>query len=185
MTNGPDGAAPGAPARVGAAAVPADLLAAKALVYDPGGFTCSTPVLEPESAAYGACCFTLDGRAVRFRVAGTTPTKAGQFVTVWQRSEQGPIRPFDSADGVDLFVVSSRSGRHFGQFVFPGDVLRDRGVVSGQGVGGKRAFRVYPPRAEVTVGQARSTQRWQVEYYLAIVGHGPVDAVRARALYHP
>ena len=162
-----------------------DLLAAKALLYDPSGFVCSLPVPEPESAEYAACGFTLDGRSVRFRVAKTTPTKAGQFVTVWQRSEAGPIRPFDTDDGVELFVISSRDDDGFGQFVFPREVLCERGIVSRNGRGGKRGFRVYPPWVSTTSRQAGSTQAWQVKYFLRLGQDGPDGLTRARALYHP
>ncbi|MFI9323199.1 MepB family protein [Kitasatospora aureofaciens] len=162
-----------------------DLLAAKALVYDPSGFTCSPPVPEPESAEYAACGFTLDGRSVRFRVARTTPTKAGQFVTVWQRSQEGPIRPFDTADGVDLFIISSHDENGFGQFVFPCEVLCGHDIVSRYGSGGRRGFRVYPPWVTTTNRQARNTQAWQVNYFLHIGQDRPVDLTRARALYHP
>ncbi|WKX68847.1 MepB family protein [Streptomyces sp. XD-27] len=162
-----------------------DLLAAKALVYDPSGFACSPPVPEPESAEYAACAFTLDGRSVRFRVAKTTPTKVGQFVTVWQRSEEGPIRPFDADDGVDLFVISSRDGDGFGQFVFPREVLCERAIVSRGGSGGKRGFRVYPPWVTTTNRQARSAQAWQVNYFFHLGQDGPADLRRAHALYHP
>ncbi|MFH8370487.1 MepB family protein [Streptomyces sp. NPDC018031] len=162
-----------------------DLLAAKTLVYDPSGFVCSLPVAEPESAEYAACAFVLDGRSVRFRVAKTTPTKAGQFVTVWQRSEEGPIRPFDAEDGVDLFVISSRDDDRFGQFVFPREVLCERGIVSRDGSGGKRGFRVYPPWVTTTSRQARSTQAWQVNHFLSLGDDGPADLARARTLYHP
>ena len=162
-----------------------DLLAAKALVYDPSGFSCSAPVPEAESAEYAACAFMVDGRSVRFRVAKTTPTKVGQFVTVWQRSEEGPIRPFDADDGVDLFVISSRDGDGFGQFVFPREVLCERGIVSRSGSGGKRGFRVYPPWATTTNRQARSTQAWQVNHFFNLGQDGPADLGRAHALYHP
>ncbi|CAO0835530.1 MepB domain containing protein OS=Streptomyces microflavus OX=1919 GN=Smic_32890 PE=4 SV=1 [Streptomyces microflavus] len=67
-----------------------DLQAAKTLVYDLKGFVCSQPVPEPESAEYAAHRFTMDGQSVAFRAARTTPTKVGQFVTVWQRSAVGP-----------------------------------------------------------------------------------------------
>ncbi|MFI0910737.1 MepB family protein [Streptomyces abikoensis] len=163
-----------------------DLRAAKARVYDPCGFVCSPPVPEPESAEYAACAFTLDDRSVRFRVGKTTPTKVGQFVTVWQRSEAGPIRPFDAADGVDLFVISSRDDEGFGQFVFPREVLCERGIVSRAGSGGKRGFRVYPPWVTTTSRQARATQAWQVDHFLDLGRRdGTVDLTRARALYHP
>ncbi|KAB1138921.1 MepB family protein [Streptomyces luteolifulvus] len=162
-----------------------DLLAAKVSVYDPCGFACSQPVPEPESAEYAADAFTIDGLSVRFRVAKTTPTKVGQFVTVWQRSEEGPIRPFDTEDGVDLFVVSSRDSGSFGQFMFPRDVLCERGIVSRNRSGGKRGFRVYPPWVTRTNRQARSTQAWQVNYFLYLGEDRPVDVERAKALYHP
>lgn len=162
-----------------------DLLAAKALVYDPSGFTCSRPVPEAESAEYGAYELTLDGLCVRFRAAKTTPTKAGQFVTVWKRSEGGPIQPFDAEDPVDIVVVSARDGDHFGQFVFPRDVLCERGIMSRNGSGGKRAFRVYPPWVTTTSRQAGSTQAWQVKYFLPVPEDGPLDTARSRALYHP
>ncbi|MFJ7589019.1 MepB family protein [Streptomyces sp. NPDC097617] len=161
----------------------ADLVAAKALVYDPCGFTCSQPVPEAESADYAAHTFTLDALSVRFRAARTTPTKVGQFVTVWKRSPGGPIQPFDAADPVDLFVISTRDGDHFGQFVFPVEALRRHGVVSTDGAGGKRAFRVYPPWVTTTNRQAGSAQTWQLEHFLELPEDGPVDLARARKLY--
>lgn len=169
----------------GVAGLPDDLLLARARVYDPVGFACSRPVPEAESAAYGACAFTLDGASVRFRVARTTPTKVGQFVTVWRRSASGPIQPFDADDPVDLFVISTREGQRLGQFVFTRDVLRERGVVATDGVGGKRAFRVYPPWVTTTSRQARATQAWQSRHFLPLPAREPVDQARARALYRP
>ncbi|WP_413084880.1 MepB family protein [Streptomyces caniferus] len=160
-----------------------DLLVAKARVYDPCAFTCSRPVPEAESAEYAAHEFTLDGCSVRFRVAKTTPTKVGQFVTVWKRSSDGPIAPFDSEDPVDLFVISCRDERNLGHFVFPREVLCERDIVSRNGSGGKRAFRVYPPWVETTNRQARSTQAWQVKHFLPIPEDAPLDAARAQALY--
>lgn len=167
------------------AGIPSDLLAAKGLAYDPSGFTCSRPVPEAESAEYGACEFTLDGFSVKFRVAKTTPTKVGQFVTVWKRSASGPIQPFDAEDPVDLFVISTRDGRRFGQFVFPRDVLCKRGIVSENGSSGKRAFRVYPPWVTTSNRQARNSQIWQLNHFLQLPEDEPIDSARARALFHP
>ncbi|MER5759050.1 MepB family protein [Streptomyces sp. NPDC002082] len=164
-----------------------DLLAAKELVYDPCGFTCSTPVPEAESAEYAAHAFTLDGLAVRFRAARTTPTKAGQFVTLWQRSPGGPIRPFDTADPVDLFVVAARDGDgdRTGQFVFSMDALHRNGVVSAHGSGGKRAFRVYPPWVAAPNRQASAAQAWQLEHFLPLPLAGPGALARAREFHRP
>ncbi|MCX4676551.1 MepB family protein [Streptomyces sp. NBC_01433] len=162
-----------------------DLLAAKERVYDPCGFRCSRPVAEAESAEYGAYGFTLDGASVRFRAARTTPKKAGQFVTLWKRSGEGPIRPFDVEDGVDLVVISTREGGHFGQFVFPREVLCERDIMSRDGRGGKRGFRVYPPWATTTNRQAGRTQTWQLDHFLPVGEDGPLDIGRARVLYRP
>ncbi|WP_410659533.1 MepB family protein [Amycolatopsis sp. lyj-112] len=162
-----------------------DLLEAKALVYDPSGFTCSRPVAEVESADYGAHEFALDGYAIRFRAAKVTPMKVGQFATVWTRSADGPIQPFDSEDPVDLVVISTRDGGHFGQFVFGREVLCEREIMSRNGIGGKRAFRVYPPWVTTTNPQARRTQAWQLNHFLPIGHDGPVDFARAHVLYHP
>ena len=151
-------------------------------VFDRFGFEYSARDVEVESAEYGACSFVPPGRSVRFRVAKTTPTKAGQFVTVWVRSDVGPIRPFDVADGVELFIVAVSDGHGEGQFVFPADELRMRGIVSAGGAGGRRAFRVYPPWLQGLNGQAARTQAWQSAFFLEMRPRG-VDAARAHALY--
>ncbi|MDH6131538.1 hypothetical protein P3T37_000907 [Kitasatospora sp. MAA4] len=167
------------------ALVHSDLRAAKVLVYDACGFTCTQPVPEAESAEYAAHAFTVDGLSIRFRAGKTTPTKVGQFVTVWKRSSGGPIQPFDITDPVDLFVISTRDRHHFGQFVFPLDVLRQHGVVSVNGSGGKRAFRVYPPWVTIANRQAGSTQAWQLDHFLHLYQDRPIDSARAHELYHP
>ncbi|WP_373564966.1 MepB family protein [Paenibacillus sp. E222] len=66
-----------------------DLLASKELIYDRCGFVCSQPHEEAQNAEYVAYVLTLNSLSIRFRVAKTTPTKIGQFVTLWQRSKDG------------------------------------------------------------------------------------------------
>ena len=113
-----------------------DLVAALKLAYEPSGLKCEKLVKEPESEEYGAYEFELNGKCVKFRVAKITPTKVGQFVTLWKRIGNGPIQPHDLADPVDFFIVVSH-GEHFGQFVFPKVVLFEKGIVSIEGKGGK------------------------------------------------
>ncbi|MFD0713294.1 MepB family protein [Paenibacillus sp. GCM10027626] len=160
-----------------------DLLAAKSLVYSPCGFECSQPRIEAQNAEYGAYVFNLDALSIRFRVAKITPTKIGQFVTLWERIGNGPIQPYDISDPVDLFVISTREGNNFGQFVFPKAVLCNKGIVSNEGKGGKRAIRVYPPWDKPTSRQAQKTQIWQLEYFLDIPANTPIDCVRTQMLY--
>jgi hypothetical protein len=167
------------------AVVHSELRLAKSLVFDRLGFTCSAPVPEPESAEYGAFALTINGLSTRFRVAKTTPTKVGLFVTLWQRSDAGPIRPFDSEDGIDLVIVSVRQASNNGHFVFPSSELIKRGVMSLNGVGGKRAIRVYPPWVTTTSTQAKSTQRWQAEHFLCLDKASELDEQHTQSLYQP
>lgn len=146
--------------------LPPELLATIA-DYHSRGYGCSEPEAEPESREYCAYKFSLNTQSVVFRIAKTTPTKIGQFVTLWQRSPGPgqPIRPFDVSDAVDLFVVGVGDSVNSGQFVFPQEALIQRGVVSQGGLGGKRAFRIYPPWTAPTSRQAQATQRWQSEFF--------------------
>lgn len=165
------------------AAPHADLLAAQALAYGPCGLQYDQLQTEAESADYAACSLTLNGLRVRYRVAKITPNKVGQFVTLWKRVGRGPIQPFEMSDPVDVFVVSVRSGAHFGQFVFPKAVLAAQGVVaSGESKPGKRALRVYPPWDTTTSRQAERTQAWQLRYFLDLTEGRAVDLARVRAL---
>jgi len=164
-------------------AIHRDLLSCQELVYAPCGFDYSPPRREAESAEYGAYFFELNGFAVRFRVAKTTPTKLGQFVTLWKRMGKGPIQPYDLADNVDFFIVSTRLGDFFGQFVFPSAVLCEQNIVSKQGKGGKRAIRVYPPWDKPMSLQAKKTQCWQLKHFLEIPYKETIDCVRTQVLY--
>ena len=135
-------------------------------LYRPEGMAFSEWNLEPESAEYGACQYRLNDLRILFRVANITPTKIGQFVTIWKRNNKGPIQPYDATDPIDLFVIAVRMGENFGHFVFPKDVLRQRDIVSKNGKGGKRGIRVYPPWDIPTSKQAQKTQDWQLGYFI-------------------
>ncbi len=159
----------------------ADLQSAIDHLYQPLGLDL-TPIAEAESADYGAYSFELNGLTARFRVAKITPTKIGQFVTIWKRSQSGPIAPYDVSDTLDLVIISTRDGDHFGQFILPKSVLLAKDILSRNGKGGKRAIRVYPPWDKPVSEQARRTQNWQVKYFLELsVGH-PINRERAKAL---
>jgi hypothetical protein len=160
-----------------------DLLTIKEQVYDPCQFACSLPLMEAESADYGAYVFQLNDYYIRFRVAKITPTKIGQFVTLWKRTGNSPIQPYDIADPFDLFVISTRKDNQFGQFVFPKSVLHAQGVLSKHGKGGKRAIRVYPPWDKTISKQAQKTQAWQLKYFLEIPHEQVLDCERVRRLY--
>lgn len=156
---------------------------ARHLVYAPHGLVITNVVSEQESADYAGHSLRVDGLACRFRVAKTTPTKNGQFVTLWRRSKEGPIRPFGDGDDLDLVIVSVGSDEHSGQFVFPRRALVAHGILSRPGREGKRAFRVYPPWVATESAQAARTQRWQAEHFLELAPGRLSDGARVRELY--
>ena len=160
-----------------------DLLAAKELIYDNCDYECSFPTPEKESAEYGAYDLKINNLSTKFRVAKITPTKIGQFVTLWKRIGKGPIQPFDFTDPIDLFIISTRKDNHFGQFVFPKSVLCEQGILSTNNKEGKRAIRVYPPWDIATNKTAQKTQKWQLEYFLEIPCDKPTDTERVKTLY--
>ncbi|MCY1034565.1 MepB family protein [Corallococcus sp. BB11-1] len=165
--------------------LPHDLLTALREAYAPAGMNVTTPALrEEESAEYGACRFALDGRPIVFRVAKTTPTKVGQFVTLWKRPvPEGEIAPLDRDDGVAFVVVSVGDAEHRGQFVFTQKTLVDKGVMSRAHQGGKRAIRVYPPWSKPVVPEAIRTQKWQLQSFLPLPLGGSPDPAQVRKLF--
>lgn len=162
-----------------------DLIAAIEQIYEPAGMTLTNEAQrEEESAEYGACRFGLDGQTIVYRVAKTTPTKIGQFVTLWKRpTPASEIAPLDTGDGVAFVVVSVADETHRGQFVFDRKILVAKGVMSIDGEGGKRAIRVYPPWSRPVAKQAVKTQQWQLKYFLALDQNGDADPVQVHRLF--
>lgn len=137
-------------------------------IYQPAGLHIHNFETESESQDYGACRFRLDGQMIVFRIAKTTPKKVGQFVVLWKRATSGVIEPFDVKDPVDFFVVAVHTPRHTGQFVFPKDILYEKGILQGGDSEGKRAIRVYSAWDMTTSRQAKNTQAWQLDYFFEL-----------------
>lgn len=160
-----------------------DLVAAKKNAYEPCGLTMDHFAIEAESEEYAASEFKMNGLNIKFRVAKITPTKTGQFVTIWKRIGSGPIQPFDMGDPFDLVVISVRTSEHFGQFVFPKLVLYEKGIISKDGKGGKRAIRVYPPWDKTDNKQAIKTQKWQAPYFFEVPIKAQTDCFCIQRLF--
>ena len=153
-------------------------------IYAPNLLVMTNLITEPESAEYYACTFTLNDMHIKFRVAHVTPTKVGQFVTLWKRDATGgPIKPFDLADAIDFVVITVQSGNNHGQFIFSKMVLFDKGIFSKDGKGGKRAFRIYPSWNIADNAQAKKSQAWQLNYFLLTPLDGQIDMSRVKKLY--
>ena len=161
-----------------------DLKAVKELVYDKCGFDLKNLKQNIESKEYGACTFELNGKKIEQRISKITPTKTGQFVTIWKRNKEGITEPFDISDDFDFIIITSKSGDNFGQFIFPKSVLADKGIITRNGKIGKRGIRVYPPWVIVTNKQAVKTQSWQTKYFLTIKNHNSTDLNLTKKLFN-
>ena len=148
---------------------------AKELVYDKCGFELTNLKPDAESVEYGACSFELNGKLIQHRASKITPTKTGQFVTIWKRNRDGITEPFSVSDNIDFIIISAKSDDNFGQFIFPLAVLADKGIITQNSKEGKRGIRVYPPWDTATNKQAQKTQTWQTEYFMTIKKDEAID----------
>lgn len=147
------------------------------------GFTITNVVTEKESAEYSACQFMVGNSKMLFRKAKITPTKNGQFVTLWKREGNNPIAPFSVADEITTVVISVEKDGQYGQFLFPASVLYSQKIFTANGKEGKRAFRLYPRWDIPESKQAAKTQQWQLQYFIEIKNDSFFDAKEAKKLF--
>jgi hypothetical protein len=159
-----------------------DLLIAIELVYQQCKAECTLPIADAESTDYAAFTFKINKLTVKYRAAKITPSKTGQFVTLWKREKDGPIQPFRVSDDIDIFIVSTRYENRLGQFIFPRIALLEHGILSDENKDGKRAIRVYPPWDNATNKQAQKSQQWQLNYFLEIQPVPAIDLQQAKKL---
>ena len=155
-----------------------ELLQVKELVYDKCDFEMTGLIYEPESLEYQACFFKLNSSQIIHRLSKITPTKIGQFVTIWKRNRKGITAPFDFSDNFDFIIITSKSEENLGQFVFPKSVLLEKGIITNNNNSGKRGIRVYPPWDIPTNKQAIKTQNWQTKYFYSINDSLNIDLVK-------
>ena len=156
-----------------------ELLQIKTTVYDTCNFEFSNFVSDSESEEYQACSFKLNSFEIIHRLSKITPTKIGQFVTIWKRNSNGITAPFDVSDKFDFIIITSKSAENLGQFVFPKSVLLEKGIINNSNNSGKRGIRVYPPWDIPTSKQAEKTQSWQTKYFYSINNYSfDIDLVK-------
>lgn len=135
-------------------------------LYQNKDFLFSDLIHEDESRDYDASTFTLNGLKIKYRSSKITPTKTGQFVTLWKRDNEGITKPHDQLDAIDLVIISARKDENFGLFIFPKTILLEQSIFSKNKKEGKRGFRVYPAWDKTENKQAQKTQKWQLDYFL-------------------
>lgn len=165
--------------------LPPVLLAAIKNCCHPSGYQIKNYQKEPESQEYLAATFELNQLKIKHRQAKITPAKAGQFVTIWKRSEKGITEPFDASDDFDLLIISVCNGELQGQFIFPKEILITQKIVTQHKNTGKRGIRVYPPWDTVTSKQALKTQLWQTQYFLLLSNQSSLTISLAKKLLNP
>jgi hypothetical protein len=138
---------------------------------------------EKESREYEAYTFRLDTFRVLFRKAKITPTKTGQFVTIWKRNAKGITQPYEFTDDFGFMVITTQSEHHSGVFIFPKSILLQKDIIIGPSNKGKRGIRVYPSWDTVTNKQAEKTQKWQLDYFLETTTENTIDIEKARKIF--
>lgn len=137
------------------------------IFYEPNHLTIHDIQEEAQNSEYGAGMFQLHSKSVRFRVAKITPNKIGQFVAFWEKDGDGKNQAFSYEEAADLLVINTfASNHHFGQFVFPKEVLVKQNILKTAATKGKMAIRVYPEWENPTSKQAIETQKWQLAYFV-------------------
>jgi hypothetical protein len=163
--------------------LPDELTNAIQKIYEPAGLMVTqVPTREAESSEYAACRLRLNNRTVAFRVAKTTPTKIGQFVTLWKRFA-GKTAPLDTNDNIAFVIVHVSNGTNHGQFIFDQQTLLTKGIISSADRVGKMAFRLYPPWTTPTAKDAIKSQQWQLNYFFPITENGTADLTTVQRLF--
>ncbi|UJF29537.1 MepB family protein [Kaistella sp. 97-N-M2] len=152
------------------------------LIFKPFDLRLTNIQPEAESQKYTAHRFQLSGKLIIFRVSKITPTKTGQFVSLWKRNAQGSTAPFHLNDEFDYLIIATKTSTHFGAFIFPKKVLLEHRILSHETTDGKRGIRVYPSWDETTNQQAQKTQLWQTRYFLNLSDENQINLDQAKDL---
>ena len=137
---------------------------------------------ELESQEYFAHNFELNNQKVKFRMAKITPTKTGQFVTIWKRNENGITEPHNLSDKFEFYIIATREETKFGVFIFDKTVLSENKILTNKKDEGKRGIRVYPTWSLTTNKQAQKTKNWQTKYFVEISNEEKIDINKVKKL---
>ncbi|MEO8236355.1 MAG: MepB family protein [Flavobacterium sp.] len=137
---------------------------------------------ESESQDYFAHNFELNKQKVKFRMAKITPTKTGQFVSIWKRNEHGITAPHNVADDFEFYLIATRQATKLGVFIFSKTVLSENKILTNVNKEGKRGIRVYPTWSLAENKQAQKTQNWQTKCFIEIGSENQIDIKKAKKL---
>ena len=137
---------------------------------------------ELECQEYFAHNFELNNQKVKFRMAKITPTKTGQFVSIWKRNQNGITEPHNIADEFEFYIIGTKAETKLGVFIFNKTILSENKILSNKNGEGKLGIRVYPTWNLTTNKQAQKTQNWQTKYFVEISNNNQIDINKAKKL---
>ena len=152
----------------------------------------------PEAKQYHGATFSLNGKKCVYRKGKVTADRPGAFLALWKRPDPNcdnnkPI-PLTEEDIDYLFIKveehSVVAQEHqlidkpkVGLFIFPVNLLLEKGLISSVKYKGKTGFRVFPPwsgdrgnlATKVFSESGKKTQVWQLPYFVEIDENGVLD----------
>ena len=79
--------------------------------------------------------------------------------------------PLEEVDPVDVFMFGiSEGGTIQGMFLFPVNVLSEKGYVTSKRKAGKVNIELLPPMVQPKTAKVRATQSWQTSFYVSVQG---------------
>ncbi|HDG5707678.1 TPA: MepB family protein [Staphylococcus aureus] len=121
---------------------------------------------EKYNQDYEALTFSFKEETYQSRLAKKTPTKAGYFVTCWTKDENNCNQPYPKEAFADYLMIIVIDEELSGYFLFPRELLVEKGILTTFEHKGKMAFRVYPKWCNQLNKTAGQTQKWQCKYFL-------------------
>lgn len=135
-----------------------------------------------ESHKYSAHGFALNGIKAQFQLAKITPSKTGQFVTIWQRDDKGITQPYKIDDNFTLYIIAVKDNNKQGVFIFPKAELYKHKILAGESSKGKRGIRVYASWDAALSKQAQKTKNWQTQFFIDLSSAVDIDITLAKNL---
>lgn len=120
---------------------------------------------EKYNQDYEALTFSFKEETYQSRLAKKTPIKAGYFVTCWTKDENNCNQPYLKEVFADYLMIIVIDEALSGYFLFPRELLVEKGILTTFEHKGKMAFRVYPKWCNQLNKRAEQTQKWQCKYF--------------------
>lgn len=120
---------------------------------------------EKYNQDYEALTFSFKEETYQSRLAKKTPTKAGYFVACWTKDENNCKQPYSKEAFADYLMIIVIDEELSGYFLFPRELLVEKGILTTFEHKGKMAFRVYPKWCNQLNKTAGQTQKWQCKYF--------------------